>query len=68
MRRTSRTRSTGEMISTFCFAGLALKFGFEALVWDGHLLGQIGLWASAAACGLAAIRFPLQSLWDRFRG
>ena len=60
-------RSTGEMISTVCFAGMALKLSFNALEWQGGLLGEAGLWASALACALASIRFPLQQIADFFR-
>lgn len=62
-----RTRSTGEMISTFCFAGMALWFASEAMLYDKSIWGKIGLWASSLSCALATVRFPLQQLVDRFR-
>lgn len=65
---TSRnSRSTGEMISTFAFAGMAAKLTYNALEWDGGLLAHTALWLSAIACLLGALRFPLQAIKDRSR-
>ena len=61
------TRSMGEMISTVCFAGMALKLALDASLWDGGLIGLLGLWGSSAACAAAAVRFPLQSFADKLR-
>lgn len=62
-----RTRSIGEMISTACFAGMALKFALDATMWEGGIFGLIGLSLSSLACAAASIRFQLQSLADRIR-
>ncbi len=67
MTKPKHRQSTGEMISTVCFAGMSLWLASEALVWDGGWLGLIGLWASSLACGLAAFRFLLQQLVDKIR-
>ncbi len=60
-------RSTGEMISTFVFAGMAAKLTFNAMFWPGGWVGGALLWLSALTCTLAAVRFPLQTLADWIR-
>lgn len=67
MVKHSQRRSTGDMISTICFAGMSAKFTFDALGWEGGPLGLVLIIASAVACFLAALRFRLQALIDIFK-
>lgn len=67
MVKHSQRRSTGDMISTICFAGMSAKFTFDALGWEGSTLGLVLIVASAVACFLAALRFRLQAVIDLFK-
>jgi len=67
MVKHSERRSTGDMISTICFAGVSAKLAFEALAWTGGALGLTGLWLSALACLLGALRFRLQAFFNARR-
>ena len=65
--RKYRTRSTGEMISTFVYAGMAVWIASEALIWQGSTLAKVTLFICAFLSALGAIRFPLQQFADWLR-
>ncbi|PWR02609.1 hypothetical protein DKT77_10505 [Meridianimarinicoccus roseus] len=61
-------RSTGDMISTVVFAGMALILGSEAASGTGPVWRDALLGLTALASLLGALRFPLAALTARLRG
>lgn len=70
MRTKRRPRTIGDLISTLCFAGMALWLAGEAvLAADAGAEGQsLGLGISAGLCLLGALRHVIAGLWDRLSG
>ena len=62
-------RSVGEMISTFCFVGVAfylLIYSLDLIAAGENLRGYCGLLA-AACCGLGGLRFVIANFIEMLR-
>ena len=70
MTAPKRPRTLGDMISTVCFAGVAMWLYGEAAIRHTEAGGwQVwGLVASASACLLGALRHVIADLWERLFG
>lgn len=64
-----RTRSMGEMISTFCFFGMSAWIGLEALALMAvvPLWQSVGLFLASLMCFLGGLRFVIVEIVGALR-
>jgi len=65
-----RHRSMGELISTFCFFGMAAYLFLNGLEYrdEGFETRSYLAWAAAFLCFLGGMRFSIAAAWQNMRG
>lgn len=66
MRVKKHKQSVGTLISTVSFAGVSVALADQAMQAEG--LRAAAIWASSAMCLVAALRFRIADLVQRWRG